>query len=126
MRLQLNAGRWAASPMSPQAHAHRGRKLMPVDNPQVVDAVGTDIRSDEVVLSLIDSSEWGSRGHLLALQAKLNSYFAFIETGQLLEDYPSARGKAVRIDVVRSRLSCQGGRHSQRHKLRLHVEGGIA
>ena len=73
---------------------------MTVENPQVVDAVGTDIRSDEVVLSLIDASEWGSRDHLLALQAKLNSYFAFIETGQLLEDYPSAHGKAVRIYLL--------------------------
>jgi hypothetical protein len=73
---------------------------MSVDNPHVIDAVGTDIHTDEVVLSLIDASEWGSHDHLVALQAKLNSYFAFIETGQLLEDYPNAEGRTVRIDVI--------------------------
>src|SRR5688572_15421835 len=73
---------------------------MTVENSQVVDFVGTDIQTDEVVLSIVDASEWGDRDHLLALQAKLNSYFAFIETGQLLEDYPKAAGKAVRIDVI--------------------------
>lgn len=73
---------------------------MSVHNPHVVDAVGTDIHTDEVVLSLIDANGWGGRDHLFSLQAKLNSYFAFIETGQLLQQYPTAQGKAVRIDVI--------------------------
>ena len=73
---------------------------MSLDKAQVVDFVGTDIRTDEVVLSLLDEREWNDRGHLLALQAKINSYFAFIETGQLLEDYPAANSRAVRIDVI--------------------------
>ena len=73
---------------------------MAVADPKVVDAVGTDINTDEVVLSLIDANEWGERAHLLALQEKLNAYFAFIETGQLLEEYPNARGRAIRIDVI--------------------------
>ena len=73
---------------------------MAVENAQVVDAVGTDIHTGEVVLSLIDASEWGGQGHLLALQTKLNSYFGFVESGQLIDDYPNAQGKGVRIDVT--------------------------
>jgi hypothetical protein len=73
---------------------------MSLDKLQVVDFVGTDIHTDEVVLSLLDEREWSDRGHLLALQTKINAYFAFIESGQLLEDYPAAKGRAVRIDVI--------------------------
>jgi hypothetical protein len=73
---------------------------MAVESSNLIDAIGTDVHTDEVVLSLVDANEWGDRAHLSALQDKLNSYFTFIETGQLLEEYPKAQGRAIRIDVV--------------------------
>lgn len=33
------------------------------------------------------------------LQEKLNRYLAFIESGELIEQYPAAVGRSVRVDV---------------------------
>ena len=74
---------------------------MSLDNLEVVDAVGTEKNSDTVVLNLLDAWDWDDeRAHLIALQDKLNAYLAFVESGQIYEDYPTAAGKALRIDVI--------------------------
>lgn len=74
---------------------------MGLDNTEVVDAIGTDSGDGGVVLSIIDSWDWKDPiGHLHALQAKLNAYFSFVESGQVYEDYPSVTGKSLRIDIV--------------------------
>jgi hypothetical protein len=74
---------------------------MSLDNSNVVDAVGLEQQSDTVVLSIIDSWEWtDEKAHLVALQEKLNSYFGFVESGQVYESYPDAQGRALRIDIV--------------------------
>lgn len=74
---------------------------MGLENVSMVDAVGTEPASDSVVLSIIDSWDWSDeRGHMLALQNKLNSYFGFIESGQMNEAYPTAVGKSLRIDLI--------------------------
>src|SRR6516225_1909780 len=77
-----------------------GELTMPVDNPNVVDAVGIDKISGEVVLTISDHLEWSPcKEHLLLLQEKITRYLGFIESRELLEQYPKAEGKAVRIDV---------------------------
>lgn len=74
---------------------------MGLENVSVVDAVGTEPASNCVVLTIIDSWDWSDeRGHLLALQNKLNSYFGFIESCQMDEEYPAADGKSLRIDLI--------------------------
>jgi hypothetical protein len=74
---------------------------MPVDNPDVVDAIGIERDSGIVALTISDHLEWDDDNqHLLALQEKINRYFAFIESGEVLESYPQAVGKPLRIDVV--------------------------
>jgi hypothetical protein len=74
---------------------------MSLDNLEVVDAVGTEKDSGTIVLTIFDAWDWDDRGeHLLALQAKLNSYFAFVESGQIYKAYPSAAGRTLRIDVI--------------------------
>jgi len=74
---------------------------MTLDNSKVVDAVGTDKLTGAVVLTIIDYWDWSDvRGHLLALQEKLNSYFEFVESGQIYQSYPEAQGKSVCIDIV--------------------------
>lgn len=74
---------------------------MSLDNLEVVDAVGTEIESSVVVLTIVDSWDWqDQRTHLTALQAKLNTYFGFVESGQIYASYPDAREKALRIDIV--------------------------
>jgi hypothetical protein len=74
---------------------------MAVDNPDVVDAVGIERASGIVALTISDHLEWDdAHEHLLTLQEKINRYLAFVESGELLESYPKAVGKPVRIDVI--------------------------
>lgn len=74
---------------------------MPVDDPNVVDAVGVDRVSGEAVLTIADVWTWDdSHGHLLVLQTKINRYLEFIDQGELLENVPAAQGRALRIDVI--------------------------
>jgi hypothetical protein len=56
---------------------------MTLDTPDTVDAMGIEIGSGLAVLTIADELDWrDERAHLLALQTKLNAYFAFIESGQ--------------------------------------------
>lgn len=74
---------------------------MSLENTGVIDAIGTDIRDGSVVMSIIDGYDWNDESaHLLALQDKLNSYFAFVESGQVFEEYPRAEGRNIRVDIV--------------------------
>ena len=72
---------------------------MAVDEPGVIDLIGLEGAGD-VVLTVSDHLEWDAGGeHLLMLQEKLNRYLAFIESRELIEQYPAAVGRPVRIDV---------------------------
>ena len=74
---------------------------MAIEKTDVVDAVGIEIESGDVVLTIADSRDWSElESHLLALQQKLNAYFEFIESGQIRSSFPEAQGKRLRIDVV--------------------------
>jgi len=72
-----------------------------VDPPKVVDFVGVDERTGEVILTISDHLDWkDSQEHLLVLQEKLNAYLAFVESGELLESYSDAKERAVGIEVI--------------------------
>jgi len=74
---------------------------MTVEQTTTVDAIGVDSESGDVRLLLSDHLDWESeREHLTLLQAKLNAYLRFIESGELVETYPSAAGRPPRIDLV--------------------------
>jgi hypothetical protein len=74
---------------------------MSLDQSTTVDAIGIEDETGSAVLTIADSWDWtDEQRHLLALQDKLNSYFEFIETGQIWEVYPAARGRQLAIDVV--------------------------
>jgi hypothetical protein len=73
---------------------------MSVDDRNLIDGIGIEKGSAIVVLTVSDHRVWGDPEHLMALQNKLNDYFGFIESGQLLESYPDAVGRKVRIDIV--------------------------
>ena len=74
---------------------------MSLDNINVVDAVGTEISTGCVVLSIIDAWDWIDEAkHLDKLHQKINCYVDFIKSGQLEEEYPTARDCSVRIEVV--------------------------
>jgi hypothetical protein len=57
---------------------------MSLDNLEVVDVVGTERDGGTIVLTILDAWDWDDqRGHLLALRAKLNAYFGFVESGKI-------------------------------------------
>lgn len=74
---------------------------MSLQETNVVDAVGIENDTGCAVLTILDSWDWEDESrHLLALQEKLNAYFAFIETGELEIAYPSSIGRPVVVDVI--------------------------
>ena len=74
---------------------------MGIDNPSVIDAISTAKDGSRIQLTIFDGDDWSNEGaHLLALQAKLNCYFDFLQSGQLFEDYPAARTTPVIIKVI--------------------------
>lgn len=74
---------------------------MSVSETSVVDAIGVEEATGVVVLTVSDHLEWGDTGaHLATLQAKLNRYLAFLESGEILVSYPASQGRETRIDVV--------------------------
>jgi hypothetical protein len=73
---------------------------MSVEDPNVIDILHSEKESGSVTLTVTDHLEWGDGEHLLKLQDKLNKYLAFVESGEIFEQYPGANGKTVKINVV--------------------------
>ena len=75
---------------------------MPIEQTAVIDFIGVDRTTGEVVLTITDSRDWHDsvREHLLLLQDKINSYLRFVESGELLDAYPEAKDRLVVISVV--------------------------
>ena len=75
---------------------------MSIEQTDVVDAIGVQQESGEVFLTITDHLDWkgGNQNHLLLLQEKVNTYLAFVESGELLETYPDAKDRAVVINIV--------------------------
>jgi len=72
-----------------------------VEQPDVVDIISADTRTSHVVLTNSDRLDWSdSPWHQRILQAKLNKYLAFVESGELLDRYENAAGRPVAIKVV--------------------------
>jgi hypothetical protein len=73
---------------------------MSIEQLDKVDAISTWLDS-KVVLTISDHLDWqNEESHLLLLQDKINSYLDFIDSGQLLENYPNALNKKIAIEVV--------------------------
>lgn len=76
---------------------------MSVTDVDRIDIVATRPGNDAVVLVVTDHLPWDDLDeHLRTLQAKLNTYIAFIESGQLLrvEERPIPANPEVRIRVA--------------------------
>jgi len=73
---------------------------MSINNSNVVDYIGINLKGD-VVLTIADELEWDEKNeHLLLLQDKLNKYLAFIESGEIYEQYPRALNRSIVIEIV--------------------------
>ncbi|SRR6266496_723630 len=82
---------------------------MSVENPSVVDFIGVERNSGEVVLTISDHLDWeDEEAHLLTLQEKISRYLAFVESGEILTSYPDSAGRDVVVDVVAKYLPTPG------------------
>lgn len=91
---------------------------MSVRKVNVVDVLRIENGAGGIVLDLIDEEDWSDvHGHLLALQEKLNSYLAFIESGEVYEQLEASGQKVtpgtlpIRVDV---HARCPLHPHAQR------------
>jgi hypothetical protein len=74
---------------------------MSLDKADVIDAIGTEKDGSAVALTIFDSWDWSDeQQHLFALQAKLNAYFDFVQSGQIYRVRPEALRKNIRIDLL--------------------------
>jgi len=70
------------------------------DRTGVVDVIGQDAKTGEVVLVMNETDEWdGSDERLLALQERFNAYVSFLLDGELAETHPELVGKPARIEL---------------------------
>jgi hypothetical protein len=84
-------------------HVPKGTDIS-ITETKVVDIIAVpECEPDNVVLVITDHLEWGAKAqqgeHLLLLQEKINTYIAFIESGELLQSYPPAKGKNPEIRI---------------------------
>ncbi|RED53811.1 DUF6572 domain-containing protein [Aestuariispira insulae] len=75
---------------------------MAVEQTDIIDLIGIDQETDEVVLTITDSLPWEGRedDHLFLLQEKINTYVGFIESGDILAEFPEAEGREPVITIV--------------------------
>ncbi|PWE41412.1 DUF6572 domain-containing protein [Pseudomonas prosekii] len=71
---------------------------MSIVETKVVDIIAVpEWEPKNVILVISDHLKWGDKAqqgeHLLLLQEKINTYIAFIESGEILESYPPSKGK---------------------------------
>ena len=71
---------------------------MSVEQTDKIDFISTS-PEEKVVLTISDHLSWDDDGHLPLLQDKINVYLEFIDSEQLLEEYPAANDLPVVISV---------------------------
>jgi hypothetical protein len=74
--------------------------VVAVDDPGTIDLMSIN-PSGAVVLTIADHLDWtDSTSHQHILEAKMNRYLAFIESGEILEHHANVADRGVIIDVV--------------------------
>lgn len=74
---------------------------MSVEQLDIVDVISTDVKSGHVVLTISDHLDWSNTvEHQIILQEKINKYLAFVESGEILESYPDAKGRPIVVKIV--------------------------
>ena len=74
---------------------------MSIEQADTVDAIGIETSSGKVILTIADHLSWEEEhDHLLALQNKINTYLAFVESGELHAVYPDSVDREPVIEIV--------------------------
>jgi len=82
---------------------------MSIEDSNVIDFVSLD-QTGNATLTISDHLEWDADNkHLLLLQEKLNSYLSSIESGDLYDKYPNAKGRKIIISLTTKYLPNEEG-----------------
>jgi hypothetical protein len=74
---------------------------MTVEQHDVVDFVARNPDKKITALVISDHLSWDNvNEHLLCLQEKLNCYFRYVQSGELIEKYPDALNDKVAFEIV--------------------------
>src|SRR5262245_34166060 len=75
---------------------------MSIDQTDVVDFIVENPGTDEISLAISDHLPWDedAKMHMFLLQEKVNTYLRFMESGEIYEAYPAAKGRSLIIEVV--------------------------
>ncbi|MGC5325414.1 DUF6572 domain-containing protein [Brevibacillus sp. SYSU BS000544] len=69
---------------------------MTIEQTRVIDLIGIDNQTGNCILTISDHLDWEDElFHLYLLQEKLNSYLAFVESGEIFETYSQAKGRNI-------------------------------
>ena len=75
---------------------------MTIEQEDVIDIIGVNEEEQYISLIISDHLEWDEKNEkLVMLQNKINSYLAYIESGQIYEQHPKSKELDVHI-----RLTC--------------------
>lgn len=73
---------------------------MTIEQIDKIDLIGINKEQGYVALTISDHLEWDEKNlKLQTLQDKINAYLMYIESGQIYETYPNAKGKQVQIEL---------------------------
>jgi len=72
---------------------------MNIEHPYTIDAISINVANATCTLTIVDHLKW-DRLHLDILQAKINYYLRWIETGEIYLQYPHAAGFEFRIHIA--------------------------
>ena len=74
---------------------------MSVEQHNVVDFLAIDPQTQNLTLVISDHLPWDDvKTHLFNLQEKLNCYFRFVESGELAEKSPAAKGRPITMEII--------------------------
>lgn len=73
---------------------------MSIEETEVVDVTGRDRDTGRIVLTISDHLPWTDEEHFGLLDRKVRAYVGFIESGQILQQYPDAKERGTRIELV--------------------------
>ena len=78
----------------------KDQNVEPRERTGVIDIIGHNAKTDEVVLVMNEPGEWnGSDEQLLGLQERFNAYVSFLLDGEMTQSHPEFAGKPARIEL---------------------------
>ena len=73
---------------------------MSIEDKDKIDSIGVNKDTAMVTLAITDHLNWENEyEHLIMLQEKINLYLSFLESGEIYESYPIAKGKNIEIKI---------------------------